>query len=262
DLLLDTQRGFVVLLLIAAFLGGVHALTPGHGKTLVAAYLVGERGTIWHAMLLGVVTTITHTGGVILLALALKYVFHDVNPASMQSGLELVCGLLITGLGFWLLMCRLAGKADHIHIGGGHHHHHHHGHDHDHEHQDGHDHAHADHYHDEHGHTHPLPSEPVGLRSLVLLGITGGIIPCWDAIVMLLFAISAQKLWLAVPLLLAFSAGLAGVLIAIGIGVVMFKGYAGAKMSHSRAYRALPVVSAILVMILGLILCSSSVRGG
>ncbi|MBL8794770.1 MAG: nickel transporter, partial [Planctomycetia bacterium] len=73
DLLLDPARNFWVLLYLAAILGAGHALTPGHGKTLVAAYLVGERGTVWHAVLLGVVTTLTHTSTVLLLALVLPW---------------------------------------------------------------------------------------------------------------------------------------------------------------------------------------------
>src|SRR5207237_9603499 len=68
ELFRDTQYGFWGLLCLSAVFGAVHALTPGHGKTLVAAYLVGERGTMAHALLLGVVTTLTHTGVVIALA--------------------------------------------------------------------------------------------------------------------------------------------------------------------------------------------------
>src|SRR5262249_19119042 len=144
-LLLDSQQGFFVLLVLAAFFGALHALTPGHGKTLVAAYLVGERGTVWHAILLGVVTTLTHTGAVLVLAAVLPWLFPQVVPEQIQRVLGLAGGLLIAGFGFWLLLRRLSGKADHIHIGG--HGHHHHDHDHDH--------SHADHEHDEHGHVIP-----------------------------------------------------------------------------------------------------------
>jgi ABC-type nickel/cobalt efflux system permease component RcnA len=94
---------------------------------------------------------------------------------------------------------------------------------------------------------------------LIALGISGGIVPCYDAIIMLIFAVSARRLWLALPLLLAFSAGLAGVLIVIGILVVQVKGFATARLG-SRWFKSLPLVSAILVILLGLFLCYRSVH--
>src|SRR5207248_3010199 len=84
----------------------LNALTPGHGKTLVAAYLVGERGTVWHACVLGLVTTLTHTGAVLILAVALRHYFPDTVPADVQTALGIGGGLLVAGLGFWLLMRR------------------------------------------------------------------------------------------------------------------------------------------------------------
>ena len=169
----------------------------------------------------------------------------------IETGLEFVGGLLVAGVGLWLLLRRLAGRADHIHIGGSHHHHH----------DDHHPHSHADHYHDEHGHAHPLPAgrERVGWWGLVLLGMSGGIVPCWDAILMLGFAVAAHRLWLALPLLLAFSAGLASVLIVIGIFVVYAKGFAASRWGASRWFGALPVASAVLVTCMGLWLCVASI---
>jgi len=248
-LLLDSRRGLWVLLLLAAGFGAAHALTPGHGKTLVAAYLVGEHGTAWHALVLGLVTTLTHTGAVLALAAGLLLLFPAAVPAQVQMLLGVGGGLLVAGLGFWLLLRRLSGGADHFHLGG-HGHHHHHGH------------GHADHYHDEHGHAHPLPAGPgrVGWWGLVVLGMSGGMVPCWDAIAMFGFAVSARRLWLALPLLVAFSAGLAGVLIVIGIGVVYAKGFASSRWGESRFFRVLPVVSAALVTVLGLWLCYESLH--
>ncbi len=246
-LLLETRHGLVMALLMAAFLGAAHALTPGHGKTLVAAYLVGERGTVGHAVLLGCVTTATHTAAVLLLAALLPAFFPDTPDASVQAALGLVGGLLIAGLGFWLLMRRLAGQADHVHLPGHGHHHHHHGHDHDHVHL-------------------PSPGSRVGFWQLVVLGVQGGIVPCWDAIAMLCVAISAQRLWLGLPLLLAFSAGLAGVLILIGIGVVYTRDWAGGRWGDGprarRLARALPLASAVLITLMGLWLCYDSTHGG
>jgi ABC-type nickel/cobalt efflux system permease component RcnA len=260
-LLLDTRQGFVFLLLLAACLGAAHALTPGHGKTMVAAYLVGERGTVWHALLLGLATTLTHTGVVLILAAVLRFAPPQaLDP--IQGVLGLVGGLTIVGVGFWLLLRRLSGRADHVHLGGhGHHHHHHHhgGHDHDHDH----DHGHADHYHDEHGHVHAMPAD--GRASwwrVTLLGISGGIVPCVDAIIMLIYAISAGLLWLALPMLLAFSGGLAAVLILLGILVVSAKGLAEARLGRGRfrqVFRVLPILSSVVVIALGLWLCRESV---
>ncbi len=249
DLLLDPNRGMWVLLSLAAFFGAAHALTPGHGKTLVAAYLVGEHGTVWHALVLGLITTFTHTGTVI----ALAGVLFVMKPQRMPN-LELFGGVLVTGMGLWLLFRRLGGQADHVHIGG--HGHHHHAHDHDHPHG----HGIADHYHDVHGHANHLPPQYTigGWRGLVLLGISGGIVPCTDAIVLLLFAVSAQRLWLALPLLLAFSAGLAAVLISVGVVVVQFKGWASSRSGTSRWFQALPLASAVLVTVMGLWLCFKS----
>jgi nickel/cobalt transporter (NicO) family protein len=232
-LLLDDRRGFLVILALAAGFGAAHALTPGHGKTLVAAYLVGEHGTAFHAVILGLVTTITHTGAVIVLAAVLLFIFPKAVPADMQMLLGFVGGLLIAGMGAWLLLRRLGGGADHFHIGGGHHH---------------------------HGPPKSSDGEKVGWMRLVILGISGGIVPCWDAVIMLGCAISVQRLWLALPLLLAFSAGLASVLIIIGLGVIYLKGYADARVGQSRLVQLLPLASALVVTAIGLGLCYDSVH--
>jgi ABC-type nickel/cobalt efflux system permease component RcnA len=156
------------------------------------------------------------------------------------------------------LLRRVSGQADHFHLGD---HSHHHYHDHAHA-SHGHSHGHADHYHDSQGHVHWLPAktQPVSWWGLVILGVSGGIVPCWDAILMLLVAVSTNLLALALPMLLAFSAGLAGVLVMIGILVVRVKGFAGSRWGESRIFRALPVLSAALVTGLGLWLCYDSVH--
>jgi ABC-type nickel/cobalt efflux system permease component RcnA len=241
-LLFDDRRNFALVLLVMAGLGAAHALTPGHGKTLVAAYLVGERGTVWHALVLGLVTTFTHTGAVLALA-AVGYYFPDAVPATVQAT-QLIGGLLIAMLGCWLLLRRLSGQADHIHLGHGHHHHRH---DHD------------------HVHLPPDGKTTVGWWHLMVLGMHGGIVPCWDAIVILMLGISTGRLRLALPLLLAFSAGLAGVLVALGIGVVWARRWAGARWGgHARLQRLvqlLPVASALVITAMGVWLCYDSTHG-
>jgi ABC-type nickel/cobalt efflux system permease component RcnA len=235
--LMDAPHGFPVLMCLATLFGAAHALTPGHGKALVAAYLVGERGTAWHAVALGLTTTITHTGAVIVLAAGLCWWFPKGIEGKLQIILGFVGGLLIAGLGLWLLLKRLSGGADHVHGPGGH-------------------------THNADGTIAIHRSDNATWTRLLMLGISGGIVPCWDAIAMLLFAITAQRLVLALPLLLAFSAGLAGVLVLIGISVVFAQGRIGARWSDNCIWRMLPVASAIFLVVMGLWLCRDSLTPG
>ncbi len=249
DLLLYRGEALWVLMLVGLFLGGAHALTPGHGKTLVAAYLVGERGTVAHALYLGLVTTLAHTGVVLLIAGLARALWGDRVPSSLQAWLGFGGGLIVAGMGVWLLLARLTGRADHVHLVGGHHHHH------------GHGHGHGGHYDDEHGHAHPMPAEG-GWWRLTILGITGGMIPCHDAVAIFFALAGAGLLAFALPVLLAFSAGLAAVLVAIGIVVVKAKGALGRRWGEGRLIKALPIVSAVLVTCVGLWLCYHSLQPG
>lgn len=238
-LLLHNEYGLALTLLLAFAFGAAHALTPGHGKTLVAAYLVGERGTVWHALYLGLITTLTHTGSVMILAVIIALLPAEQQQAFMAwlvNGLGLVMGLMVVGIGFWLLLQRLAGRADHVHLGSGHHH-----------------------------HAPGAPTTPAA-RSLswwgvTLLGVTGGMIPCVDAIVLFLCTIGTSRFWLVLPAVLAFSAGLAVVLVIIGIMVVQVPRFAESRFGGGRLLRALPIVSAIVVTLMGLWLCYETVRG-
>ncbi len=243
SLFMDTDYSIGVLLILSAVFGALHALTPGHGKTLVAAYLVGERGTAWHALVLGLVTTLTHTGVVLLIALGLLFIPESMDQElreALQFLLGLGMGLIVIGLGFWLLLCRLSGKADHVHWGGTGHHHHHNG--------------------------QEAPQidgkRYAGWWGIIVLGMSGGIVPCWDAVVMLFVAIGMGLFWLALPLLLSFSAGLAGVLIAIGLLVVYVRRFAQSKWRGGKLLRVLPLLSAVVIMAMGFWLCYESLYGG
>jgi ABC-type nickel/cobalt efflux system permease component RcnA len=264
QLFLHSDHALWVLLLLAVWIGAVHALTPGHGKTLIAAYLVGEHGTVWHALVLGLVTTFTHTAIVIAVALGLWFFYptgaSESTRQNVQTGLQLAMGLLVVCAGIYLLLRRLAGKADHFHLGGhghhhdhGPHHHHHHGHGH------GHGPGDADHEHDAEGNVIPR-KRPVGWWGLVVMGMSGGIVPCWDAIAILGVAVGTNMIWLALPLVLAFSAGLASVLVLLGILVVRARGFATSRWGEGRIVRALPVLSALAVTLLGFWLCYEAVR--
>lgn len=241
-LILNPEYGFWLTLLLAFVFGAAHALTPGHGKTLVAAYLVGERGTVWHAVFLGLVTTLTHTGVVILIAVIMTVLPDDMQGTFqkwIKNGLGLVMGLIVACMGFWLLLQRLAGRADHIHLDGGHHHHHHHAVD------------------------DSAPSiRPVSWWGLVILGVTGGLVPCWDAIILLFYTVGTSRFWLVLPAVLAFSAGLAVVLVLVGVIVVQVPRFVQSRWGSGRLVQSLPIVSAILVTLMGLWLCYEGVHGG
>lgn len=240
--LFDTNIGLGVMLLLAALFGAAHAFTPGHGKTMVAAYLVGERGTVKHASVLGLVATVAHTGSVIVLAVVIYTAYGNEPPASAQGWLTLIGGLLIAGVGLWLFLQRVRGRADHVHLFSGHDHQHH-------DHDNGQSHSH------DHGHHHHGPPPDVtsnfGWVRVILLGLGGGIIPCWDAVLLFLVALTRGKVGLAIPLLIAFSAGLAAVLIGLGITVVLANRAGGRRFGESRWFRGLPVVSAVVLMGLG-----------
>jgi ABC-type nickel/cobalt efflux system permease component RcnA len=239
--LLDSNLGVGVLLVLSALFGMAHAFTPGHGKTMVAAYLVGERGTVWHAVTLGLTATVAHTGSVILVAVGLYAFYGNAAPASAQAWLMMLGGLLIFLVGLWLFMQRLRGRADHVHLfNDGHHHHGDHGH-----------HHHGDHDHHHHHAPATPPKTNFGWLRVILLGLGGGIIPCWDAVMMLLVAMAQGQIGFAIPLLLAFSVGLAAVMIALGLAVLYAHRAGGARFGESRWFRMLPVVSALILVLVG-----------
>ena len=237
DLILGQKHGLPVLLLLSLVFGAGHALTPGHGKTMVAAYLIGERGTVYQAVLLGLVTTLSHTAAVLIIAGILPVMLPDAHPGDVQRVLNLVGGLILTGMGGWLLLLRLSGMADHYHGPG--------------------------------GHTHG-PTSPSGARTsswgVVLLGITGGLVPCWDAVAMLLFAMASGRTWLALPLLIAFSAGLASVLVALGIVVVKSRDAIQKRTGDSDGFERwtgrIAILSALIIAGMGIWLCANAGVGG
>ncbi len=252
----------LVALVVAATLGALHALEPGHGKTIVAAYLVGSRGTAMHAVLLGLIVTATHTGGVYLLGGVTLYASRYVVPERLYPWLGAGSGLAIAVLGVALFLRRYAeavGRPSpahpHSHPQGHHHDHGSHG-----EHgQTASDHGHATHVPGHHVHAHPhgghrhVPDGPVSVSSLVALGVTGGIVPCPAAVVVLLSALSLHRVGFGLILIVAFSVGLAAVLITIGILMV----YTRRLMSRFQGegpfiQRWLPLASAAVITVFGL----------
>ena len=190
---------------VAFGLGAMHAMSPGHGKTIVAAYLVGSRGTFKHAMFLGAMVTFTHTASVFLLGFVTLFLSKYVLPEKLFPILGAISGLSIVWVGTMLFFRRLRAR--------GHHHHHHHHHDHDHPHSHVHDHG------DGHSHSH-VPEGEITMGSLIALGASGGLVPCPSALVVLLSAISLGRVGLGMLLLVGFSAGLAVVLMGMGVLVL------------------------------------------
>ncbi|MBI3698767.1 MAG: sulfite exporter TauE/SafE family protein [Acidobacteria bacterium] len=234
---------FLLLTLgVAFFLGAAHGLTPGHGKTIVAAYLVGSRGTVWDAVYLGSVVTLTHTSSVFVLGFLTLFASRYVLMDRIYPWLSVTSGVLVVAMGIWLLRMRWRG------IG----HHHEHPHDHDHHHHD-HDHPH------EHAHEHPHPSPGVSRWQLLSLGVSGGLVPCPEALVVLLMAVSVHRLLLGLVILVAFSLGLAAVLISIGVAMIL----SGPLVSHlapnGRMMRVLPLASAAVVTVLGAVIVFKAV---
>jgi ABC-type nickel/cobalt efflux system permease component RcnA len=245
---------------VAFGLGAMHALSPGHGKTIVAAYLVGNRGTFKHAIFLGGMVTFTHTFSVFCLGLATLYLYKDVLPDNVIRWMGAISGLSIVWIGAMLLYKRARGLHGQTH----HHDHHHHGHSHDHdldhgnERDHGHNHGH-DHDHGPHGHSH-MPEGEITMGSLIALGASGGLVPCPSALVLLLSSIALGRVALGLLLLVGFSLGLAAVLMGIGLIVLYAKNLLpdSRRTSQNAAFRVIPVLSAAVIVCLGLLMTGVS----
>jgi nickel/cobalt exporter len=226
--------GMLLAGMAAAFgLGAVHALSPGHGKTIVAAYLVGSRSTARHAALLGLMVTFTHTISVFFLGFVTLFLSRYLLPEKIYPMLGTISGLSIIWIGGMLFYRRLrAAKGHHHHHGGARH-----------DHGDGHVHSH-------------LPEGEVGMASLMALGASGGLVPCPSALVLLLSSVALGRIALGLTLLVAFSAGLAVVLMAIGMAALYAKHLLpdSQKTARSVAFRYIPVASAAVIACVGAVM--------
>ena len=268
ELMATKQLGIgivLVALAVAVGLGAFHALEPGHGKTLVAAYLVGSHGTMKHAFLLGLIVTGAHTAGVYLLGAVTLYASQYIVPEQLYPWLGVISGVMITSLGAVLLVRRYLGKDG---LSNHHHHHHHHHHlDHSHS-SDGHDHHHHDHCRgDGHSHDHGRKhgdhdvDRQVSFRELLTLGIGGGIVPCPAALVVLLSAVSMQRIGFGLLLIVAFSVGLAAVLITIGLLMVFARQFMSRFQVNSRlTTRWLPLTSSAFILVFGVALAVQALQ--
>jgi len=238
--LITTRHMSLWFLFTAAFiacgLGALHALEPGHGKTIVAAYLVGSRGTARHAFLLGLIVTASHTAGVFALGAITLYASRYIVPEQLYPWLGVFSGLTIAGLGGYIFLRRWSGlDLDHSHTSGQ---------------------LHSHWFSSSKGRvaepSYTEPGKSVSLYQLFALGITGGIIPCPAALVVLLSAFALHRVGLGFFLILAFSLGLAGVLIAFGMLMVYSRRFmTRLRVNGPLTTRWLPVASAAFMTILG-----------
>ena len=219
--------GFVgVALLLAMVLGAAHAVAPGHGKTVMAAYLVGLRGTVRQATTIGATVTLTHTAGVLLLGLVLSTT-RAVASERIYPWLGLGSGLLLAAVGLGLLVRARPGHHTHPHP----------------------------HPHDHTGHHH---GRPLGRRGLVALGLAGGLVPSPSAVVVLLGGIALGRAWLGVALVLAYGVGMAATLTGVGLLLAHLRTRmdrrlhlpAGSLLARLR--RLLPAVTASVIVLVGL----------
>ncbi|WP_411276714.1 nickel/cobalt transporter [Gaiella sp.] len=267
----DLSLGVILIsLLIAAFWGSVHALTPGHGKALVAGYLVGTKGKPRHAFLLGATVTVTHTFGVFALGLVTLLLSQFIVPDQLYPWLTLVSGLLVVLVGVGVLRSRLrtGGWADHdhgdgLHDHGSHGHHHEHG---DHQHHDdhhGHVHAHGD-DHEPASHTHAHRSssdDSFTSKGILGVGIAAGLLPCPSALVVLLSAIAVHRVGFGFALIAAFSLGLAATITCIGLIAVLARRAFRRVSFEGRIVRALPALSALVILGVGVALTIKAIPG-
>jgi ABC-type nickel/cobalt efflux system permease component RcnA len=233
-------------LLLALFWGAAHALSPGHGKTVVAAYLVGSRGTAKHAAFLGLTVTITHTIGVFALGAITLWLSRYLLPEKLYPWLNVASGLLVVVIGAALVIQRMRSAGAHSSQ----------------------DHAHKDttslgpdgqwqavtHAHGGRAHTHLPPSAVDGRmtwRNLLALGVSGGLIPCPSALVLLLGAVALGRIGFGMVLVISFSFGLAVVLTAIGLLMVYARRFFDRFSFEARLPRLLPVASALVVVLAG-----------
>jgi ABC-type nickel/cobalt efflux system permease component RcnA len=222
----------VILLSLGAalFWGAAHALSPGHGKTIVTAYLVGRRGTPRDAAILGLIVTVTHTIGVFALGLVTLALSQWIVPETLYPWLNAIAGISVIVIGAAVLRARVRDwRHERAHRRGRAHHHHHHGHDHDH-----------------------APEPGSGFRGLLAVGISGGALPCPSALVVLLAAISLHRVAFGLVLIVAFSLGLALTITGIGLVAVLARSAFARRSFNGLALRVLPAVSAAVIVVAGI----------
>lgn len=223
---LDEGRGLgsaLVAFAIAALLGALHGLTPGHGKTLVAAYLAGSDAKVRHAFAVGAALTLTHTAAVLGFGLLALVAGRTLVPSRVEPILSAIAAALVVGIGLWMIFTRtrnLIRRRTHAH---------------------------------DHDHDHPV-AKNISARGIVAVGLAGGVIPCPEAFGILFVALTIGRVLAGMFILIGFSLGLAAVLVAVSLALVLSRRAIAPTLERSRVVRYLPVVSAVLITGIGVFL--------
>ena len=225
--------GGLLAILAAVALGGLHALAPGHGKTLMAAYLIGRQSRPRTAVALGLSVALAHTLGVGILGLITALTSSAFRPERIYPWLSLASALIVFAIGLGLLWRLRARGSDHPH------------HDHDHDHHD-------------HGHDHGLPEPSAGWRSWAGIGLAGGLVPSASAVVLLLGAIATGRPWWGLILVGGFGIGMSIALVGAGMLAVRAStwGWSHLRSEQLRLIwqRRIPILAGIGVTLIGAIL--------
>lgn len=244
----------------ALALGAAHALEPGHGKTVIAAYLAGSRGRNIDAVLLGLMVTFTHSFSIIVLGITAKSFSASLTDQQLHGYLGIFASLIILILGFSLVRSRWHALRDPSHDHGHHHlfgsHNHRHSEVH---HTDSNEHEHVATDGTISRHSHAMCSETdkrrkdgrLGFAGLAMLGISGGIVPCPAALALLLASLSAGALGRGLALVLIFSSGLALALVTVGLLVVNSVRASARIVDTERYAPRIALASALLVTLVG-----------
>jgi nickel/cobalt exporter len=238
-----------ILYLVTSFwLGAVHAATPGHGKTIAASYIVGVRGRPVDALVLGIFVTLSHTSGIVFVAILATLGSTWLFPQRVEAYLAVGTGVLVIGIGCWMLRTQMRLLSATVE-----------------EHPHPHSHGHGPHYHS-HGwgvtHTHDIEAVTQirpRLGILLALGIAGGLLPDPGALAILLAAIASGKLILGLLTVLIFSLGFASVLVVVGV-VAARVGQLILVWLSSRWIGWVQIGAAVLIVGVGLVLTANAWR--
>jgi nickel/cobalt transporter (NicO) family protein len=241
----DLSFGFLAFALLTAMgAGALHALGPGHGKSVMTAYLIGTHGRLRHAVVVGVAISLMHTASVIALGLVTLWASRSFPSERVYPYLSLVSGTVVLCLGAWLLRTRVDQRraVRHDHRGG-----------------HGHGYSHGGSFH--HHASAPGPSDsPLSWKGIGTLALSGGLLPSPAALVVLLGAVALERVAFGLTLVGAFSIGLAGALTLLGVLVLKARGFAAERLA-SRPAALMPLLSAGMVCLLGLLLTTRAVIG-
>lgn len=234
-----TNPLLAIIALGAAFLiGALHALTPGHNKTLTGTYLVGSHARLRDAVLLGATTALSHTASALVIGVLAVSTIGQLVSTKYLQWVGIPSGLLTMALGLYLLWKNTRGDG-HTHSDSDH------SHSHDHPHPHAHNHEHS------HEHYHPT-TDTVTLGGLFAMGLMHGIVPTIDALAIILVALSVSQIALGVGLVVAYSVGIAGVLIAVGALFLRAQRVIVDNPRFERLADRATLIAAIVVILFGL----------